>query len=83
MKTKGKEIKRVKKTGKCCRCSEKAEPGKRQLCGFHWNQFRYARSLLGFRDRKTFTNAEVAAGRVGPSLRGKCRKRKNDYLESC
>lgn len=62
-------------------CSDPAQHGCRGLCKLHYNQFDYAKRLLGTqREKEVFDATEVAKGNILPSARGKCRKRPNPYI---
>ncbi len=64
-------------------CDQEAATGCRGNCSLHFNQFRYAKSLLKSpREKTRFDDQQVAAGNIMPSARGKIRKQQNPYLKS-
>lgn len=77
-----KRTRKAAKAKKCIRkdCHDPAEPGRRDVCKKHWNQFDYGRRLAkakGPAALRKYEREEVADGRIGPSHRGcSC---KNDY----
>ena len=75
-------VRRAVKAAKCIRdgCDRPAEPGCRDACKQHYNQFDYGRRIAkkqGAAALKRFEKTEVAEGRIGPSHRGS--NEKNDY----
>lgn len=82
---KNRKVVAVKASGKCCvkGCSE--PQFNRLNCKLHYNQFSYARRIVlklhGIRAARAWEKKQQDRGRVGPSMRGRVRKHRNELLD--